>query len=70
MGFSPMVNQRILPPTFPRYTKIKDRQLSMNFLEELAQRTKQACKIINCTIFHNALVWKHLTKSITERDLN
>lgn len=51
-----MVNQRILPPTFPRYTKIKDRTLSMNFLEELAQRTKQACKIINCTIYHHALV--------------
>lgn len=56
MGFSPMVNQRILPPTFPRYTKIKDRVLSINFLEEMVQRIKQACKIIHCTNYHSALV--------------
>lgn len=56
MGFSPTVNQRILPPTFPRYTKIKDRNLSMEFLEALVQRSKQACKIIHCTNYHCALV--------------
>lgn len=56
MGFSPMVNQRILPPTFPRYTKIKDRMLSMNFLEELVQRIKIACKVIFCNNYHSALV--------------
>lgn len=56
MGFSPSVNQRILPPTFPRFTKIKDRQLSVTFLEEMVQRTKQACKIIHCNNYHSALV--------------
>lgn len=56
MGFSPSVNQRILPPTFPRFTKIKDRTLSVTFLEEMVQRTKQACKIIHCTNYHSALV--------------
>lgn len=56
MGFSPTVNQRILPPTFPRYTKIKARDVSITFLEELVQRTKQACKIIHCTNYHSALV--------------
>lgn len=56
MGFSPTVNQRILPPTFPRYTKIKARDFSISFLEELVQRTKQACKIIHCVNYHSALV--------------
>lgn len=56
MGFSPTVNQRILPPTFPRYTKIKARDFSISFLEELVHRTKQACKIIHCVNYHSALV--------------
>lgn len=56
MGFSPTVNQRILPPTFPRYTKIKARDVSITFLEELVRRTKQACKVIHCANYHSALV--------------
>uniref|UniRef100_A0AAG5DD75 Protein MAK10 homolog n=1 Tax=Anopheles atroparvus TaxID=41427 RepID=A0AAG5DD75_ANOAO len=55
MGFSMMVNQRLLPPTFPRSTKIKDRQSSIQYLVELIQRIKHACKIVNCTNFHAAL---------------
>uniref|UniRef100_A0A1B0D5Y7 NAA35-like N-terminal domain-containing protein n=1 Tax=Phlebotomus papatasi TaxID=29031 RepID=A0A1B0D5Y7_PHLPP len=54
MGFSPMVNQRLLPPTFPRYTKIKDRDESVSFLEELIQRLKLACKVTSCTHFYTA----------------
>uniref|UniRef100_A0A182JRR2 Protein MAK10 homolog n=1 Tax=Anopheles christyi TaxID=43041 RepID=A0A182JRR2_9DIPT len=55
MGFSMMVNQRLLPPTFPRSTKIKDRYLSIQYLTELIQRIKHACKIVNCTSYHGAL---------------
>uniref|UniRef100_A0A182N844 Protein MAK10 homolog n=1 Tax=Anopheles dirus TaxID=7168 RepID=A0A182N844_9DIPT len=55
MGFSMMVNQRFLPPTFPRSTKIKDRHCSIQYLMELLQRIKHACKIVNCTNFHAAL---------------
>jgi N-alpha-acetyltransferase 35, NatC auxiliary subunit len=55
MGFSPMVNQRLLPPTFPRYTKIRDRLSSINYLEELVQRIKLACKVLHCTSYHSAL---------------
>lgn len=51
-----MVNQRILPPTFPRFTKIKERSASMTFLEELVQRTKITCKVIHCNTYHSALV--------------
>ncbi|XP_058458591.1 N-alpha-acetyltransferase 35, NatC auxiliary subunit isoform X3 [Malaya genurostris] len=55
MGFSMMVNQRLLPPTFPRYTKIKDRSTCIQYLAELIQRLKHACKIVHCTNYHSAL---------------
>lgn len=50
-----MVNQRLLPPTFPRYTKIKERMGTYNYLEILSQNLKHACKIINCTNYQTAL---------------
>lgn len=50
-----MVNQRLLPPTFPRYTKIKDRLESFVYLEELTQNLKHVCKVINCTNYQSAL---------------
>lgn len=56
MGFSMMVNQRLLPPTFPRYTKIKERSTCIQYLAELIQRLKHACKIVHCTNYHSALV--------------
>jgi N-alpha-acetyltransferase 35, NatC auxiliary subunit len=55
MGFSPSVNQRLLPPTFPRYTKIKDRMETLNYLEELSHNLKLACKVINCTNYQSTL---------------
>lgn len=55
MGFSPSVNQRLLPPTFPRYTKIKDRTETLCYLEELSQNLKLACKVIHCTNYQSTL---------------
>jgi N-alpha-acetyltransferase 35, NatC auxiliary subunit len=55
MGFSPMVNQRFLPPTFPRYTKIKDRMETLSYLEELSHNLKLACKVIHCTNYQSTL---------------
>ncbi|XP_055607947.1 N-alpha-acetyltransferase 35, NatC auxiliary subunit-like [Uranotaenia lowii] len=55
MGFSMMVNQRLLPPTFPRYTRIKDRSVCIQYLAEFIQRLKHACKIVHCHDFHSAL---------------
>jgi N-alpha-acetyltransferase 35, NatC auxiliary subunit len=55
MGFSPMVNQRLLPPTFPRYTKIKDRKEAFDYLEELSHNLKLTCKVISCTNYQSAL---------------
>lgn len=56
MGFDPMVNQRLLPPTFPRYTKIKPRIDALEYLLELISRFKMVTKITNHTGFHAALV--------------
>ncbi|XP_033211801.1 N-alpha-acetyltransferase 35, NatC auxiliary subunit [Belonocnema kinseyi] len=55
MGFDPMVNQRLLPPTFPRYTKIKPRVDALEYLDELLNRFKAVIKITSYTNFHGAL---------------
>lgn len=55
MGFEPLVNQRLLPPTFPRYTKIKPRAETMDYLEALIGRLRHVCRIVDCTSFHSAI---------------
>lgn len=55
LGFDPLVNQRLLPPTFPRYTRIKSRAEAYEYIDELLSRLKQACKVTTCTSFHTAL---------------
>ncbi|KOB74608.1 N-alpha-acetyltransferase 35, partial [Operophtera brumata] len=55
MGFEPMINQRLLPPTFPRYTRIKPRVEALQYFDELVHRLRHAWKITSCTNFHIAL---------------
>ncbi|XP_012260667.2 N-alpha-acetyltransferase 35, NatC auxiliary subunit [Athalia rosae] len=55
MGFDPMVNQRLLPPTFPRYTKIKPRSEALEYIDKLLNRLKTVSKITGYTSFHGAL---------------
>ncbi|KFM79599.1 N-alpha-acetyltransferase 35, NatC auxiliary subunit, partial [Stegodyphus mimosarum] len=55
LGFEPLVNQRLLPPTFPRYTKIKTRKESTEYLALLVSRLRTICSITECTAFHSAL---------------
>ncbi|KZC10889.1 N-alpha-acetyltransferase 35, NatC auxiliary subunit, partial [Dufourea novaeangliae] len=55
MGFDPMVNQRLLPPTFPRYTKIKPRTEALKYLDELLNRFRTVTMITNQNGFHAAL---------------
>jgi hypothetical protein len=56
MGFEPQVNQRLLPPTFPRYTQLRSRTDAINNLIQLMDRLKAMCKIKDHTNFHSALV--------------
>ncbi|KAF5277241.1 hypothetical protein FQR65_LT00349 [Abscondita terminalis] len=55
LGFEPLVNQRLLPPTFPRYTKIKPKQEALMYFEDMIERLKTICKIHGVTSFHQAL---------------
>lgn len=56
MGFEPQVNQRLLPPTFPRYTQIRSRVEAITYLIQLMDRIKTMCKVKDHTNFHSALV--------------
>ena len=58
MGFEPLVNQRLLPPTFPRYTKIKTREETMEYSLGLVDRLKAICGIMEIANLHVALVGK------------
>lgn len=55
MGFEPMINQRLLPPTFPRYTRIKPRAEALQYFDEIVSRLRHAWKITSCPNFHTAL---------------
>lgn len=56
LGFEPLVNQRLLPPTFPRYTKIKPRKEALIYFENMVERFKIVTKIQTITSLHQALV--------------
>uniref|UniRef100_A0A0A9XKI1 Protein MAK10 homolog n=1 Tax=Lygus hesperus TaxID=30085 RepID=A0A0A9XKI1_LYGHE len=55
VGFDPLVNQRLLPPTFPRYTHIKTPSEAFKRLDELFGRIRQVSKVCSYTSFHAAL---------------
>ncbi|XP_052824393.1 N-alpha-acetyltransferase 35, NatC auxiliary subunit [Octopus bimaculoides] len=56
MGFEPLVNQRLLPPTFPRYTMIKSREEALDYMEnQLLCRLQTVTLITEITSLHNML---------------
>ncbi|GAB1609824.1 N-alpha-acetyltransferase 35, NatC auxiliary subunit-like [Argonauta hians] len=56
MGFEPLVNQRLLPPTFPRYTMIKSREEALNYMEnQLLRRLQTVTLITEITSLHHML---------------
>ena len=56
LGFEPMVNQRLLPPTFPRYTEIRSKEATYDYLAKLLQRLIDATQVSNLTSYLTALV--------------
>ncbi|XP_023599313.1 N-alpha-acetyltransferase 35, NatC auxiliary subunit isoform X7 [Myotis lucifugus] len=52
MGFEPLVNQRLLPPTFPRYAKIIKKEEMVNYFARLIDRIKTVCEVVNLTNLH------------------
>lgn len=57
MGFSQFVNQRTLPPTFPRYTKIKARDVSIEYFHNLINRFRKIQGTSNCSTFRELLLY-------------
>ncbi|XP_074657806.1 N-alpha-acetyltransferase 35, NatC auxiliary subunit-like [Tubulanus polymorphus] len=55
MGFEPLINQRLLPPTFPRYTKIKSRAETMEYLLDVTGRLKLVWQVKDIPNLHAAL---------------
>lgn len=56
MGFEPLVNQRLLPPTFPRYAKIIKRESMVGYFGKLIDRIRNVCEVITTTNLHGILV--------------
>jgi len=54
-GFEPLANQRLLPPTFPRYTEIVKRSEAVKYLEQLVSRLSTVTAVTNIPSFHNML---------------
>ncbi|XP_056448364.1 N-alpha-acetyltransferase 35, NatC auxiliary subunit-like [Gadus chalcogrammus] len=55
MGFEPLVNQRLLPPTFPRYAKIIKREDMVVYFSKLIERIKTVCDVITTINLHGIL---------------
>lgn len=55
LGFEPLINQRLLPPTFPRYTKIKPRNEALDYFEDMVERFKIVTKVQSIASLHQAL---------------
>ena len=57
VGFEPFANQRLLPPTFPRYTEIKARASAISYLQSLVERLLYiAINVVSQSqSFHSAL---------------
>ncbi|XP_063769848.1 N-alpha-acetyltransferase 35, NatC auxiliary subunit isoform X3 [Pseudophryne corroboree] len=55
MGFEPLVNQRLLPPTFPRYAKIIKKEEMVNYFYKLIDRIKTVCEVVNLCNLHSIL---------------
>ena len=56
LGFEPMVNQRLLPPTFPRYTEIRTKEATVDYLETLLDRLITAMEVTRLPTYISALV--------------
>ncbi|XP_005091639.1 N-alpha-acetyltransferase 35, NatC auxiliary subunit isoform X2 [Aplysia californica] len=55
MGFEPLINQRLLPPTFPRYTIIKPRLDSLDYIGVLVQTLQGVTTVPELASLHNTL---------------
>ncbi|CAG0878928.1 unnamed protein product [Darwinula stevensoni] len=55
MGFEPLINQRLLPPTFPRYTQLRSRESTYDALVDTLGRLRHITDIYQARNFHQAM---------------
>ncbi|XP_041369132.1 N-alpha-acetyltransferase 35, NatC auxiliary subunit-like isoform X2 [Gigantopelta aegis] len=55
MGFEPLINQRLLPPTFPRYTMIKTSSEAFEYFDNLFNKLQVVTGVPSLTTLHNIL---------------
>ena len=69
-GFDKRANQRLLPPTFPRYTAIKSRSEAIEYLKELIERLILGIGVAQRSTFQSALVINTTERVYIFRNLN
>ncbi|KAK3732899.1 hypothetical protein QZH41_012670, partial [Actinostola sp. cb2023] len=52
LGFEPLVNQRLLPPSFPRYVSVFGRQESIDYLQVVVKRLIHVCGVVEYSPLH------------------
>jgi N-alpha-acetyltransferase 35, NatC auxiliary subunit len=53
MGFEPSINQRLLPPTFPRFIRIQSFETTIKALNELLDELNDTFKVFELNTFHS-----------------
>ncbi|XP_076465149.1 N-alpha-acetyltransferase 35, NatC auxiliary subunit-like [Babylonia areolata] len=65
MGFEPLINQRLLPPTFPRYTVIRGRAESLDYVTNLLNRLYTITTVTELGSLHSTMeVFVEFSKSM------
>jgi len=64
MGFEPLINQRLLPPTFPRYTTIRSRDETVEYFAGLVHRLSQFAAILTLSDNLHALIVSHCSSFV------
>ena len=52
MGFEPTVNQRLLPPTFPRFIRVFSFESTIEQFDQILNQLNDAIKVNELTLFH------------------
>lgn len=59
MGFEPLINQRLLPPTFPRSTRVKSPQEACDYFSALCTDMNTICGVVDCAGLQALLDFMH-----------
>lgn len=55
LGFNTLINQRLLPPSFPRETTVLSREHSLKYMQLLLLRLDRLCNVLDFSNFHTLL---------------